>query len=77
MPMIGAKVADLKKQLKDQRNLRVDKMYLSGGGNEDGDCRKMTLAWIKGWVGKILAGEPMPKLSQMPGFAGEWEEVRP
>jgi hypothetical protein len=50
MEMIGAKVQELIALLQDKRTLRLDKIYIGSGGNEEGDYRRMTLAWIQGRV---------------------------
>jgi len=72
MTMIGAKVGDLIRLLRDQRKLRVDKIFIGGGGNVGGDCRKMTLEWIKGWVEDLIEGRPEREM-----LVAEWEELRP
>lgn len=72
MTMVGTKVGDLIRLLRTKRKLRVDKIFISGGGNVDGDCRRMTLEWIKGWVEDLVEGRSERELS-----AAEWEELRP
>ena len=68
--MVGTKVADLITHLRTRRQLRVDKIYIGGGGNTEGDCRCMTLAWIQGRVRDMVLGQPGEDLDA-------WEELRP
>lgn len=42
------------RELWNKRNLRIDELYIRGGGNEVGDCRKMSLQWIRGLVEEIV-----------------------
>jgi len=69
--MVGAMADDLIKLIR-SRELVVERVYISGGGNEAGDCRRMTLEWIKSWVTNLIAGRPDQSLDD----AGVWEELR-
>lgn len=71
MTTIGSKVGDLITAL-NARGLRVDKIFLSGGGGEAGDCRRMALEWIYSRVSNLVAGQP-----ETPFTPDIWEELRP
>ena len=71
MTMIGSKASDLIRLLR-HRGLGVDKVFISGGGNVAGDCRRMTLEWIESWVRDLITGSPERSLS-----SDVWEELRP
>ena len=62
MTMIGKKVTELMSLLWEKRNLRVDKIYIGCGGNDEGACRQMTLAWIEGRVRDLVLGRPREDL---------------
>jgi hypothetical protein len=47
MTVIGKKVVDLIELLRTQRSLRVDKIFIGGGGNEEGYCRRNPLRWSR------------------------------
>jgi hypothetical protein len=72
MTMVGSKVADLIRLLR-HRGLAVDKIFISGGGNVAGDCRRMTLEWMKNWVRDLLTGSLPERLLSLDA----WEELRP
>jgi len=70
--MIGSKVTDLIYLLRNKRKLRIDKIFIGGGGNMEGNCRRMTLEWIKSFVLDLLEGRPERSFT-----ADIWEELRP
>jgi hypothetical protein len=53
LPLIGPKAYKMIKEIK-CRKLRVDKVFVGGGGNENEDCRKMSLWWMRQCVEQML-----------------------
>ena len=43
---------------------------MGGGGNVGGDCQKVTLEWIKGWVEDLVEGGPEREQQQHQGSGG-------
>ncbi len=70
--MIGSKVDELIYLLRKQRKLRIERIFIGGGGNAEGNCRMMTLEWIKSFVLDLLEGRPERTFT-----ADMWEELRP
>lgn len=49
------------REIRTRRNLAIDAVYIGGGGNEQGDCRKMSLQWIRGVVEEMVTTEDWDK----------------
>jgi hypothetical protein len=57
------------REIRTRRNLAIDAVYIGGGGNREGDCRKMSLAWVRGIV------EEMVTQGQWDATQIDWEQV--
>jgi hypothetical protein len=68
LPLIGTKAYKMIMQLKNTRKLAVDKVFVSGGGNLAGQCREMSLRWIRQGVEQMVTTEKW-----VPGLI--WERV--
>lgn len=68
LPLIGPKAYKMIKAIKQSRNLSVTHVFVGGGGNEEGDCRKMSLRWIRQRVEERVTTEEWV-------LAVEWEQV--
>jgi hypothetical protein len=60
--MIKSKASDLIRLLR-HCGLAINKVFISRGGNEDRDCWRMTLEWIKSWVRDLIMGSLKRSLS--------------
>lgn len=57
IPMVGTKAHKMLREIRTRRNLAIDAVYIGGGGNVQGDCRKMSLKWIRGVVEEMVTTE--------------------
>jgi hypothetical protein len=57
IPLVGTKAHKILREIRTRRNLAIDAVYIGGGGNEQGDCRKMSLQWIRGVVEDMVTTE--------------------
>jgi hypothetical protein len=56
-------------EIKGKQKLAITNVFVGGGGNTQGDCRKMSLKWVRGRVEEMVTNEKW----NMKALA--WEEV--
>ena len=68
LPLVGAKAYKMITELRNKRGLAIEEVFVGGGGNLEGDCRKMSLQWIRGGVEQMVTAEDWKQRV-------EWERV--
>jgi hypothetical protein len=66
---MGTKAHKMLRAIQISRKLAIDEVYIGGGGNTAGDCRSMSLQWIRGLVTEMVTLEKWD-IGQV-----EWERV--
>lgn len=56
-PLVGTKAYKVISVLKKARKLAVEKVFIGGGGNVAGQCREMSLQWIREGVEQMVTTE--------------------
>jgi hypothetical protein len=56
-------------EIKSKQGLAITNVFIGGGGNTEGHCRKMSLNWVRGRVEEMMTNEKW----NMKALA--WEEV--
>ena len=68
LPLVGTKAYKVISELKGARKLAVERVFVGGGGNAAGQCREMSLRWIRQGVEQMVTTEKWE-----PG--AQWERV--
>lgn len=58
---MGTKALKMLQALRNSRHLGIDEVYIGGGGNTTGECRRMSLQWIRGLVTEMVTTEQWDK----------------
>jgi hypothetical protein len=71
MKMVGSKARETYTALK--KRIKVNEVYIGGGGGLEGDCRKMSLGWIRDCIrGEVAAATSIVDRWQ---DQGRWERL--
>ena len=69
IPLVGTRAHKMLREIRTRRHLAIDAVYIGGGGNEEGLCRRMSLGWIRSIVEEMVTKE------QWDTTQIEWEQV--